>query len=447
MTDARVISVSELNRLARQTLESQLPLLWVSGEISNLTRAASGHIYFTLKDSHATVRGVMFRSRAHSLDWQLQNGDSVEAQAVITLYEPRGDFQINVETMRRAGAGNLYERFLQLKEKLGHEGLFAPEHKRSLPDFPRCIGIITSSQAAALSDVVTTLNRRSPHVSLILYPCTVQGVTAPREIIAAIETANRRAECDLLILCRGGGSLEDLWAFNDEQLARIIRSSTLPIISGIGHETDFTIADFVADLRAPTPTAAAEMAAPERYRLASQLAELRQKLFRSAVQRIGKLQQQIDLTARRLKHPAERIQQQRAYADALRSRLGSALRHQLGIRRLNLAEWTTRLNRNSPDLPFLSQQVRHIQKNLNSAAIANLTRHHNRLNRLADRLFALDPKAVLTRGYSLTTNAQGKIIKNTNDTELGEAINVHLASGRLTARVEERHPTPETQQT
>ncbi|MFP5403699.1 MAG: exodeoxyribonuclease VII large subunit [Gammaproteobacteria bacterium] len=244
-----VLTVSELNRMARRALESQLPLLWVEGEVSNFTRAASGHWYFSLKDANAQVRCVMFRGRNQFADFTPANGDHVEVRALPSLYEARGDFQLGAEQIRRAGAGRLYEAFLKLKARLDAEGLFDPAKKRALPRFPRTLGIVTSPQAAALHDVLTALSRRMPGLPVILYPTPVQGAGAGAQIAAAIRTAGARAECDVLLVCRGGGSLEDLWAFNDEAVARAIAMSPMPVVSGVGHETDFTIADFAADLR------------------------------------------------------------------------------------------------------------------------------------------------------------------------------------------------------
>ena len=258
-----VLSVSDLNRLARETLEARFPLLWVAGEVSNLTRAPSGHLYFTLKDEAAQVRCTMWRNRAHLLPFQLAHGMRVEARALVTLYEARGDYQLNVETLRRAGQGNLAEAFQRLKEKLAAEGLFDPGRKRPLPAYPRGIGLVTSPQAAALHDVLVCLRRRAPHLPVVLYPAPVQGDSAAPRLMEALRQAGARAGqdgIDLLLLVRGGGSLEDLWAFNDEALARAIAACPLPVVAGVGHETDFTIADFVADLRAATPTAAAELA-------------------------------------------------------------------------------------------------------------------------------------------------------------------------------------------
>jgi len=293
---APVIPVSLLNRLARERLEATFPLCWVAGEISNLSHAASGHLYFSLKDSAAQVRCVMFRSRAQILGWRLENGQQIEARVLVTLYEARGDFQLNVEAARRGGIGNLYERFLRLQDQLASEGLFDSAAKRSLPTFPQRIGIITSPQAAALRDVLSTLRRRAGHVSIVLYPTPVQGDGAARQIAEAILGAGARRECELLIVCRGGGSIEDLWAFNDEAVARAIRACSLPVICGIGHETDFTIADFAADQRAPTPTAAAEIAAPERTALLARLAAGELALRRQIEQQLNQRGQHLDAT-------------------------------------------------------------------------------------------------------------------------------------------------------
>ncbi|MGA0844823.1 MAG: exodeoxyribonuclease VII large subunit, partial [Arenicellales bacterium] len=256
-----VMTVSQLNQTVGRLLERSFPLTWVAGELSNVTRAASGHWYFTLKDAGAQVRAVMFRGRAQYVDFSPREGDKVEVRATVGLYAARGDFQLNVENMRRAGVGNLYEAFLRLKSKLAAEGLFDQERKRALPVFPRTIGVVTSPQAAALRDILTALRRRVPHIQIVLYPTAVQGDGSAEKIAAAIQAASDRSECDLLLVCRGGGSLEDLWSFNDERVARAIFYCAVPVISGVGHETDVTIADFVADLRAPTPTAAAELAA------------------------------------------------------------------------------------------------------------------------------------------------------------------------------------------
>src|SRR2546422_1785968 len=261
---SEILTVSGLARSVRELLERRYPLLWVAGEMSNFTVAKSGHGYFVLKDEHAQVRCVMFRQRQQNLEWTPRDGMQVEVQALVSLYEPRGDFQLNVETMRRAGLGALFEAFLRLRDKLEKEGLFNTDTKRALPSLPRAIGVITSREAAALRDVLTTLARRNPSTEVVVFPVQVQGEGAAEKIASALRIAARVGGCDVILLVRGGGSIEDLWAFNEEIVARAIRACPIPVVTGIGHETDFTIADFVADRRAPTPTAAAELVSPER---------------------------------------------------------------------------------------------------------------------------------------------------------------------------------------
>ena len=262
LTPTKVITVSELNRMARNVLEQSFPLFWVSGEVSNFTRAASGHWYFSLKDAGAQVRCVMFKGRNSYVDFVPREGDKIEARCTVTLYEARGDFQLTVEFVQRAGLGALFEAFEKLKNKLALEGLFDESGKQTIPKHPKRIGIVTSADAAALRDVLTTLRRRMPNIPVLIYPTPVQGKGAAQWIANAINTAHERAECDVLIICRGGGSIEDLWQFNEEIVARAIANCSIPTISGVGHETDFTICDFVADMRAATPTAAAELVTP-----------------------------------------------------------------------------------------------------------------------------------------------------------------------------------------
>ncbi len=381
-----VISVSELLRSVRDVLEHRFPLTWVAGEISNLTRAASGHWYFTLKDDAAQVDCVMFRGRAAYLAWTPQDGMRVEARALVTLYEPRGRFQLNVETMRRAGLGPLHERFLRLKDRLGREGLFDPALKREVPDHPRSIGVVTSLAAAALRDVLTTLARRNASIPVIVYPVPVQGEGAAARIAAMLATANERAECEVLLLVRGGGSLEDLWQFNEEAVARAIRASRIPVIVGVGHETDFTIADFAADRRAPTPTAAAEMVSPPRAELLARVAELGYRASREARRRLEYAMQAVDGLARRLVHPAERIRTSRQLVAQLAARLASA-------------------------------------------AGRSLDAAHYRIERLRAGLAGLDPNAVLGRGYSITRNAAGEVLRDAARIAEGERLVTTLYKG------------------
>ncbi|HXZ91887.1 MAG TPA: exodeoxyribonuclease VII large subunit [Burkholderiales bacterium] len=383
---AQVISVSELLHSVRDVLEHRFPLTWIAGEISNLTRAASGHYYFTLKDDAAQVDCVMFRGRAAALDWTPQDGMRVEARALVTLYEPRGRFQLNVETMRRAGLGPLYERFLKLKEKLAREGLFDAAVKRAPPTHPRAVGVVTSLAAAALRDVLTTLARRNPTIPVIVYPVPVQGEGAAARIAAMLAKASERAECDVLLLVRGGGSLEDLWQFNEEAVARALRASRIPVIVGVGHETDFTIADFAADRRAPTPTAAAEMASPPRAEQLARVAELALRASREVRRRLEYAMQAVDGLTRRLVHPAERIRNARR------------LLAQLGAR-------------------------------LASAAARSLDAARYRLEHLRTGLAGLDPNAVLARGYSITRNAAGEVLRDAAQVAEGERIVSTLYKG------------------
>jgi exodeoxyribonuclease VII large subunit len=389
---APVLSVSALLRSVRETLERRFPLAWIGGEISNFRPASSGHWYFTLKDEAAQVDCVMFRSRAAALDWEPAEGMRVEARALVTLYEPRGRFQLNVEHMRRAGLGPLYERFLKLKAKLEAEGLFDPAAKREIPEFPKTIGVVTSRQAAALRDVLTTLQRRNPSIPVIVYPVPVQGEGAAAKIAQMLAVANARAECDVLLLVRGGGSIEDLWQFNEEAVARAIRASAIPVVVGVGHETDVTIADFAADRRAPTPTAAAEMVSPAREELLMRVAELAQRATREALRRIEYAMQMVDALARRLVHPRERLRTSRQLLEQLAARLSSA-----AARRLD---------------NFSAQ-----------------------LAQLKVSLASLNPSAVLERGYSLTRTAQGEVVVNAARVAEGERLTTTLAKGWIESEV------------
>ena len=434
-TPAPVIPVSLLNRMARERLESAFPLCWVAGEISNLTYAASGHVYFTLKDAQAQVRCVMYRNRAQLLGWRLANGQRIEARVLVTLYEARGDFQLNVENARQAGTGNLYEEFLRRKARLDAEGLFAPEHKRDLPAFPRRIGLITSPQAAALRDALTTLRRRAPQVGIVLYPTPVQGAGAAREIVAALRIAGERKECDLLILCRGGGSLEDLWEFNDEALARAIRACPLPVISGVGHETDFTLADFAADCRAPTPTAAAELAAPARDALLDTLAAQRRQLQRQWQTALQSRQQALDLLALRLVHPAEQIARQRRQLDHLAHRLGGALAQICARRRQTLGALGQRLTVARPQTERAARRLDALAHRLDAAGHQALDERRANLARFAAALAHLNPQAVLERGYSLVTDEHGVIVRDSRTLEPNARIAVCFRHGRAEATV------------
>ena len=434
----RVISVVELNRLARELIEGNLPLMWVAGEISNFMRAASGHCYFSLKDGQAQVRCVMFRHKAQLHDWKPANGMQVEVRASPSFYEARGEFQLNVEAMRRSGLGALYEAFEKLKSKLQAEGMFDPASKRPIPAFPRAIGVVTSLQAAALRDVLTTLRRRMAAIPVVVYPTAVQGESAGRQIAAAISTADARAECDVLIVCRGGGSIEDLWAFNEEVVARAIHACRLPVISGVGHETDFTIADFVADARAPTPTAAAQMACPGRDELMQALGRIQQRLARAAERVLERRMQQLDVLARRLLHPGEHIAGQLSHIGHLASRLRGAWVHGLDGNIWRLREMSRSLHAARPDLTALNIEQRSLAQRLAGAASQHLTALHAEVRSLAAQLAQLNPRAVLERGYSMVETRSGTIVRDSAQIAHEDDVQISFARGWARATVKEK---------
>lgn len=431
----QILSVRELNQAAKQLIENGLPLLWVRGEISNFVSAASGHWYFSLKDEQAQVRCVMFRHKSQYLDFRPANGMQVEVQALATLYEARGDFQLTLERMRPAGQGALYEAFERLKGKLEAEGLFDEARKRELPMLPRQIGIVTSPQAAALRDVLRTLSNRMPGIPVVLYPAPVQGEGAGQKIAQAIRAASQRAECDVLIVCRGGGSIEDLWAFNEEAVARAIAASHIPVVSGVGHETDFTIADFVADLRAATPTAAAQAVAPEREELRGHLAQQYRHLNRALQRRLEQQMQLLDFLQRRLVHPSQRLQQQGARLHECQRRMQAAAAQtaQRSLWRANgLAQ---RLASRKPDISRLQEQQTHRAQRLDAAMRRLLDRQQAHLIAMQQHLQHLDPQQVLARGYSLVRDAQGRIVTDSAHLSLGDRLHLTLAQGWVQAEV------------
>jgi exodeoxyribonuclease VII large subunit len=430
-----VLTVSGLNSLARSAIENALPLIWVGGEISNLTRAASGHWYFSLKDDRAQVRCAMFRGRNQYVDWQPANGDHVEVRAVATLYEARGEFQLQVELMRRAGLGALFEAFEKLKQKLATEGLFDAARKRPLPAFPQRLGLVTSPEAAALRDVLTTLRRRAPWLPVVLYPTLVQGEGAGRKIAAAIRSAGERKECDVLIVCRGGGSIEDLWAFNDEAVARAIAESPVPVICGVGHETDFTIADFVADLRAPTPTAAAEQVSPSREEWMQRLTTLQHRLARPLHRMLAARAQQVDMAARRLVHPAQRLQSQRDSLAHLTRRLSLAHAQTLSRTRWQFDTLARRIAAARPQPGPLQSELAKMQQSLSRALSLQMENRRVSLARMSAHLAHLNPEAVLARGYSVVRNAQGKIVRDSVQIKLDETLDLNFHHGSAQARV------------
>lgn len=438
-----ILTVSQLNQAVARLLERSFPLAWIAGEISNFTRAASGHWYFTLKDANAQVRGVMFRSRAQAVDFAPREGDKVEVRATVGLYAARGDFQLNVEAMRKAGVGNLYEAFLRLKARLEAEGLFDTARKRALPSFPRTVGIVTSPRAAALRDVITAFRRRAPHVQLILYPAAVQGEGSARQIAEAIVTASRRAECDLLIVGRGGGSIEDLWSFNDEAVARAIAACRVPVIAGVGHETDFTIADFVADLRAPTPTAAAELAATPTADWLAHLAQHAQDLGSALRRQLEDQTQSLDWLASRLQSPAAAVRQQRLRIAGLQLRLQHATSAPLAAARFALERERERLRHALPDPRVVRARLDACAARLGKAFDAGLADRRHRQSALHGQLELLAPQRTLERGYAILQDGDGGVIRDTARLHPPQELTVTLATGRARLRVDAAEALPD----
>lgn len=430
-----VLSVTALNQQVARLLERSFPLVWIGGEISNFTRASSGHWYFTLKDDAAQVRAVMFRSRAQYAGFIPREGDKVEVRALVTLYGARGDYQINVEAIRRAGVGQLYEAFLRLKEKLASQGLFDQERKRALPLFTRSIGIVTSPQAAALRDVLTALKRRAPHVNIVLYPAPVQGQFAADKIAEAIMTASRRAEVDVLLVVRGGGSIEDLWCFNEECVARAIAACGIPVIAGVGHETDVTIADFAADMRAATPTAAAELAATPREDWLASLSADALDLRRAMRRQLSEANQGLDNLSRRLLSPSAQIAHQRLKLRAMAASLTHALRAPINRGGVTLAQLQQRWARHRPDLRTLRAQIMSEQRHLNASVCNQVKQRRDALGALAAQLELLNPQRTLERGYAIVSNAQGQALRDPAQIKARSALTVRLAEGSAEVRV------------
>jgi len=409
--------VAALLAAVSDSLAARFSAVVVSGEISGFTRAASGHCYFSLKDADgqtATLRCAMFRRAASLLDFAPGDGALVELRGKVTLYEPRGELQFVVEGMRRAGAGALYEQFLRLKARLEALGLFDAERKRPLPAFPRRLGVITSTAGAALHDVLTALARRAPHVKVIIYPSLVQGEQAPAALVQALQTANARAEVDVLLLVRGGGSLEDLWAFNDERVVRAVAESHLPLICGVGHETDVSLCDLAADLRAPTPTAAAELATPSRQAMLDALAALQAALTRRFEQRLDLATLRLDRVAQRLARPSEVLARQRRRLALLAQRWGQAL----------------------PRLQALQEQrLNNLAQRGRRALPTALRAHAQRLDALQARLLALDPQHVLARGYAWLDDGQGRALTSVAQLAPGSQVHAVLADGEAQMEV------------
>jgi len=392
-----ILTVGDLNRAIAASLEDRFDTVWVSGEISNFKAYDSGHWYFSLKDEEGQIRCVMFRGRNGQVGFMPQSGDLVEVSASLGMYVPRGDIQLTIQTLRRAGMGGLYEAFLKLKAKLAKEGLFDEERKREIPTHPRSIGIITSPQAAALKDVLSTLARRAPHIPIVIYPTLVQGPDAPAGMIAALKAAEKENGVDVILLVRGGGSIEDLWAFNDEQLAYAIANSTIPVVSGVGHETDFTIADFVADLRAPTPTGAAELAAPRKDQLLQELEAIKQALLQRVNQRVEREAQTLDQLALRLSHAL-------------------------------------------PNPDRMREQITSWQQRLNQAWLVRMENWKRNQSHYQSQLEMLNPQRTLERGYAVILSKENEklhAVRKPSELNTEQGYQVRLAEGQAEVQFSE----------
>ena len=440
-------SVARLARALSETLSAHFGAVRVVGEVSGFTRAASGHCYFALRDAAAQLRCVMFRQRAYLLDFDPRDGQQVEIRAVVGLYEPRGDLQLTVESMRPAGQGALLEQFLRLKERLQVEGLFDPEQKQPLPAYPRAVGIVTSRQAAALQDVLATLKRRSPQVRVVIYPASVQGVGAAQELVQALKLAEQRAEVDVLLLVRGGGAMEDLWPFNDEVLARALHACRLPVVSGVGHETDFTIADFAADVRATTPTAAAELCAPALADLRLQALQLARHLQQAVAHWQGREQQRLDRLHLRLPKPGRTLQGAAVQLHGLQARL------QDGSRRLLLEQMHTWVQRKHqlkllPARHWAERRARleALGSRHDQALRQNWKLVRSKLAGQEQRLALLDPAATLERGYCLAWYEDGSLLHDARQIRGGQSLLLATAEAAVTMDIVTvapvKHPLP-----
>ena len=437
-----IYTVGRLNEEVARLLEDAFPLVWVEGELTNLALPRSGHMYFTLKDARAQVRCALFRSNRIRLQFEPRDGMQVIARARVGLYGPRGDFQLVVQELEPAGEGALRLAYDRLRRRLQEEGLFGPEHKRPLPAFPRQLGVVTSPTGAAVQDVLKILGRRFPSLPVVVYPTRVQGEGVGEQIAAAIECAARRAECDVLLVVRGGGSLEDLWAFNEERVARAIHACPIPIVTGVGHESDVTIADFAADERAPTPSAAAERASPNRLDLVERLAAVAGRARRTAAARIDARRAALDLHRKRLRHPRLRIEGMAQRADELWRRAAIAFDRGEDGRRQRLAALSHRFERTRPDARDYRSKLERLAERARSAAAERYARASARVRELARALHAVSPDRTLERGYAIVYRGD-EVVRNAGETTPGESITVRLARGRLEATVTSREPGPD----
>ncbi|MEM7357848.1 MAG: exodeoxyribonuclease VII large subunit [Pseudomonadota bacterium] len=432
-----VYQVSDLVNEMKRLLEASYPEVWIEGELSSLSTPASGHLYFSLKDEQTQLRCAMFRNRASLSRYKPKAGDLVRVRARISVYPARGDLQCIVQHIEDAGEGVLQRRFEELKTQLQKEGLFANEHKQAIPSLPRHIGLITSRTGAAVKDILSTLERRCPGIPVTLYPALVQGETAAQTIVDALANAVQHDQCDVLIVARGGGSLEDLWSFNDERLARAVFQCPLPIVSAVGHEVDVSICDFVADLRAPTPTAAAELLSPDNQALLRQLTSLHQRLGQSTERYLQKRSQQVDMVYRRLQHPSISIARSRKDLEVSIRRLHQAMRTRLAGRQQAWRTTSQRMQQLRPDQLISRQQnqLGQLAHRLHLSQANSLTSKQQHFKGLGEQLHLVSPLATLERGFSISRDEQGAILRDSSTTKPGESISIELKKGKLRAQV------------
>ncbi len=444
--DAAIFTVSQLNRQSKELLETYLHRVQVTGEISNLARPSSGHWYFTLKDSRAQVRCAMFKSRSQYVKFAPKEGEQVLIHAAVSLYEARGDYQLIVERMESAGEGALKLAFEALKERLHNQGYFNPEHKKPIPKHPKHIGIVTSQTGAAVKDIISVLKRRFPALPISIYPTQVQGDLAAGQICQAIERANRDGFCDVLIVGRGGGSLEDLWPFNEESVAQAIFNSAIPIISAVGHEVDTSISDYVADLRAPTPSAAAELVSPDRFEWLGRFEQLERALIRSIQNTLSAQRLHLLQLVKRMRHPKDKLHENMQRLDMVQLKLHNAMEKRLNLYKDKLAQNHNRLQQQRPDkqLALLTQHNKQLKQRLEHAMKHKVESLQITLARLAGVLNAVSPLNTLGRGYAIVSNESGQAITNSKQVNVGDTIEARLHKGSLSCVVKNIKPNIES---
>ncbi len=441
--EREIYSVQQLNREVKQLLQQSFPLLWVEGELSNVAQPASGHIYFSLKDAQAQVRCAMFRNANRLLPFQPEDGMQVLVRARVGVYEPRGEYQLTIEHMEEAGVGLLQRKYEELKQKLKQEGLFDNENKQTLPTYPKSIAIITSATGAAIRDILSVLERRYPLLNIRIYAVPVQGDGSAEAIVDALHAINKQKRCDIILLARGGGSIEDLWSFNEEDVARAIYASKIPIVSGIGHEVDFTIADFVADLRAPTPSAAAELITPHQDELLDTVTQYESTLLYLVRDLFSNLHQAIDWLSQRLQslHPQQVIQRKQEHLIELQRRALSAVKFNLSEQRNFLSKLLFKFENQSPKTRVQEAKFKlnQLHKQIHSSIELKFEQKQQAFHTLARTLDAISPLATLNRGYAIASReTDGQILHDYKQVALNDRINIQLAKGHLSARVEKK---------